>query len=486
MGRDRIMQVRVLFVSSEVEPYSKTGGLGDVSGALPACLQSMGHDVTVVTPLYSRVRDGGHHLHKVFDSVPVPAAGNHEFSAYVAEDGRTWFVDFPALYSRSGVYTNDPDEHLRFLFLTHAAVELSRRRGWAPAIAHGNDWHTGMLPLFLKSIYADDPLFSSTRSIFTIHNLGYQGVFGADILPDLSLGDHEHLLHQDHLRKGMINFMEHALLYADAITTVSPTYAREIQTPERGAGLDGLLRRRSNDLFGILNGIDLNVWNPRTDPHLRAQYSERTVGDKLINKRHLLRSKNLDPNMDVPLMGVISRLTGQKGVELMIRPLARLLADGRIRLVALGSGEKKLEDALEWLALSFPGRAFYHRGYDEPLAHLIEGGADVFLMPSLYEPSGLNQMYSLAYGTAPVVRRTGGLADTVSHYDPETGEGTGFVFDQYSEDGLIWAMDQALRTFPDENAWRRMQLNGMAEDNSWETRAGEYDELYRRLNGDPG
>jgi starch synthase len=278
--------------------------------------------------------------------------------------------------------------------------------------------------------------------------------------------------------------MEHALLYADAITTVSPTYAREIQTTENGAGLDGLLRRRSHDLFGILNGIDPTVWNPRIDPHLRAQYSERTLGDKVINKRHLLEAKGLDPRVDLPLLGVISRLTGQKGVELMIRPLARLLADGRIRLVALGSGAKKFEEALGWLAASFPNQAFYHRGYDEPLSHLIEGSADIFLMPSLYEPSGLNQMYSLAYGTAPVVRRTGGLADTVSQYDPETGEGTGFVFDQYSEEGLSWAIDRALRTFLDENAWRQMQLNGMAEDNTWEKRAAEYDELYRHLSGE--
>ena len=476
--------MRVLFVSSEVGPYSKTGGLGDVSGALPASLQSLGHDVTVVTPLYSSIKEGDHHLHRVYDAIAVPAAGNYEFAAYLADDGRTWFVDFPAFYGRPALYTNDPDEHLRFLFLTHAAVELCRRRGWAPDIAHGNDWETGMLPLYLKSIYSGDPLFVSTRTVFTIHNLGYQGVFASSILSHLSLGDYQHLLHQDHLRQGRISFMEHALLYADVISTVSPTYAREIQTPEHGVGLDGLLRLRSSHLVGILNGIDPNVWNPRSDRYLRANYSERTLDDKEINKRHLLESRGLDSSTDAPLMGVVTRLTGQKGVELMVRPLARLLSEGRVSFVVLGSGERKFEDALHWLASNFPGRASFHRGYDEPLAHLIEGGADMFLMPSLYEPSGLNQMYSLAYGTAPIVRRTGGLADTVSHYDPGTGEGTGFVFDHYSEDALTWAMDRALRTFPDKNAWRRMQLNGMAEDNSWERRAGEYDDLYRRLSGD--
>ena len=474
-----------MFVSSEVAPYSKTGGLGDVSGALPASLQALGYDVTVVTPLYSSVKNGGHRLHRVYESIAVPAADNYEFAAYLAEDGRTWFVDFPALYDRPTIYTNDPDEHLRFLFLTHAAVELCRRRGWAPAIAHGNDWQSGLLPLYIKSIYADDPLFASTKTVFTIHNLAYQGVFGSQVLPQLALGAFQYLLHQDHLRQGHISFMEHALLYADAITTVSPTYAREIQTPDYGAGLDGLLRFRSDHLLGIVNGIDVDTWNPRTDPFLPAQYSERTLADKEINKRYLLESRGLQPMMDIPLMGVVTRLTSQKGVELMIRPLARLLAEERVSFVALGSGERRFEDALQWLASTFPDRAFFHRGYDEPLAHLIEGGVDSFLMPSLYEPSGLNQMYSLAYGTAPIVRRTGGLADTVSHYDPGTGEGTGFVFDHYSEDALMWAMDQALRTFPDKDAWRRMQLNGMAEDNSWERRAGEYDDLYRRLSGAP-
>ena len=474
-----------MFVSSEVAPYSKTGGLGDVSGALPARLQSLGHDVAVVTPLYSGVKESGHHLHRVYDAVSVPAAGNNEFAAYLADDSRTWFVDFPPLYDRPSIYTNDPDEHLRFLFLTHAAIELSRKRGWAPHIAHGHDWQTGMMPLYLKSIYSDDPLFSSTRSVFTIHNLGYQGIFGSHILPDLALGHHQHLLHQDHLRQGRISFMEHALLFADAVTTVSPTYAREIQNPEYGASLDGLLRLRSSQLIGILNGIDLNVWNPRTDRFLRAQYSERTLDDKQINKRYLLESRGLEPEMGVPLIGVITRLTGQKGVELMIRPLARLLASGRIRFVALGSGEAKFEEALQWLSTEFAGRASFHRGYDEPLAHLIEGSADAFVMPSLYEPSGLNQMYSLAYGTAPIVRRTGGLADTVSQYDPATGEGTGVVFDHYSEDGLMWAIDRAVRIFSDKAAWRRMQLNGMAEDNSWERRAGEYDDLYRKLSGEP-
>ena len=302
------------------------------------------------------------------------------------------------------LYTNDPDEHLRFLFLTHAAIELCRRREWAPAIAHGNDWQTGMLPLYLKSIYARRSRCSrrpGASSPFT--TLATRESSDRASCPTSSWVTFQYLLHQDHLRQGRVSFMEHALLYADAITTVSPTYAREIQTPEHGAGLDGLLRLRSSELVGILNGIDLNVWNPRTDrylprPVLRTEPRRqgRSTSDTCSSPAVSTRT------MDVPLLGVVTRLTGQKGVELMIRPLARLLSRGPdpLRRPRLRRDASSRRPCSGWRP-SFPGRASFHRGYDEPLAHLIEGGADVFLMPSLYEPSGLNQMYSLAYGTAP-------------------------------------------------------------------------------------
>lgn len=442
----------------------------------------MGHDVAVVTPLYRMVREGGHQLHHVYNRIGVRAMGGVPFDAYLADDGRTWFVDFPPLYDRQSIYTSEADEHLRFLFLTHAALELCRRRGWAPDIAHGNDWQTGMMPLFLRTHYAGEITFANTRTVFTIHNLGYQGVFPSQILADLGLGDQAYLLHQDHLREGRINFMEHALLYADAITTVSPTYAREIQTPEHGAGLDGLLRYRSRDLSGILNGIDTAVWNPRTDRYLAAHFSEQSLDDKLVNKKVLLQRGGLDDNDETLLVGMVTRLTMQKGIEILIRPIAQLLNAEAARFVILGSGERRFEDAFRRLAATFPERAYYQPGYDEALAHLIEGGADTFLMPSRYEPSGLNQMYSLAYGTPPVVRRTGGLADTVTQYDPRTGKGTGFLFDHYQEEELAWALDRVLQVYPHRDAWRQLQRNGMAEDNSWERRGAEYDELYQQLN----
>ncbi|MEX0699156.1 MAG: glycogen synthase [Acidimicrobiia bacterium] len=473
--------MRVLFVSAEVAPYSKTGGLADVAAALPAALADLGQDVMVVTPLYDTIDPREHRLHLVYEDIEVRVGDKQvAFSARLAPDGRTWFIDLPDLYHRGSIYTQDRDEHLRFLLLTRAAFELCRHRQWSPDIAHGNDWHTGFLPLLLRSVYVGDNLFRDTQSVFTIHNLAYQGWFDAGILPDLGLGAQQYLLHQDHLRQGHINFMEHALLYADLLTTVSPTYAWEIQTPELGAGLDFILRKRSHDLVGILNGIDTTVWNPETDRHLFAPYSALDMAGKQHNKRALLLETGLEDET-IPLVGIVSRLTAQKGIELLIRPIARLLELDAVRFVGIGTGEKKYEEALVWLSHRYPGKAQFLPVYDERLAHLIEAGADMFAMPSRYEPSGLNQMYSLAYGTPPIVRRTGGLADTVRHYDPATGDGNGFAFEHYSEEGFHWALGEAVRLFPDRDLWERLQQNGMSEDNSWERRAGEYLAAYQTV-----
>jgi starch synthase len=474
--------VRVLFVASEVAPFAKTGGLADVAGVLPVQLESIGHEVMVVTPLYGHTIDDGHEPALVWDDLQIDV-GRHSirYGVRLAEDGRTWFIDCPQLYFRQSIYTNDPDEHIRFILLSRAAIELAQRRQWAPDIVHANDWQSAFLPLLIRSSYARDQLFASTRTVLTIHNLGYQGVFGAEIAADLGLGEHLYLLHQEQLHAGRINFLLHGIMYADAITTVSPTYAREIQTPEMGVGLDAYLRRRSDDLFGILNGIDTTVWNPRTDRHLPWHYSEKSLWRKEKNKEAMLGRLGITYEKGCAVAGIVSRLAGQKGIELIPGPLARLLAAERVRFVALGSGERRLEEGLGRLAAAFPEMAAFRSGYDEPLAHLIEGGTDFFLMPSRYEPSGLNQMYSLAYGTVPVVRQTGGLADTVRHYSPETGEGTGFLFEHYTEQGLSWALNEALHTHSQPKAFSRLQQNGMAEDNTWERRILEYASLYERL-----
>ena len=475
--------MRILFLSAEVAPFSKTGGLGDVAAALPAHLQEYGHDAMTVSPLYGTINREEQDLRQIFEGVEVESGPfGMEFSAWLAPDGRNWFIDIPYFYDRGSIYTSGPDEHLRFIFFTRAALELAKRRTWQPDIIHANDWHTALAPLYLRSIYRTDPTFAAAADVFTIHNLTYQGVFDSSITSDLGLGEERYLLHQDHLAAGYVNFMEHALLYVDAITTVSPTYAQEIQTPEMGEGLDGLLRRRRADLTGILNGIDTRVWNPATDRHLVANYSIADLAGKKENRMALMSQAGLD-DIDVPLVGIVSRLTAQKGIELMIRPLSWLLEADRIRFVGIGTGEPRYEEALSWLASSFPGRAQFAPVYSERLAHLIEAGSDIFVMPSRFEPSGLNQMYSLAYGTAPVVRWTGGLADTVRHYSLGTGEGNGFVFEHFTEEGFSGAMSEALRVYRDGDGWRQMQLNGMGEDNSWTRRAGEYVQLYESLSG---
>jgi starch synthase len=485
--------MRVCFVTSELAPLAKVGGLADVSAALPRHLQSLGHDVQVYLPLYRRVREGDLAL------APDPALGPTQIQLgrrtlrYAIATARipgteldVRLVDCPALYDRPGIYTQDEDEHLRFLLLTRAAIECCQRTQWAPDIFHSNDWQTALAPLYLKTVYRSEPVFERTRSVLTIHNLGYQGTFSADALPDLGLGEGERLLHREDLASGKIGFLKTGLAYADALTTVSPTYAREIQSERLGMGLDGLLRQRAGSLVGILNGVDTIEWDPRTDRHLAARYSEKSLWRKEKNKASLLQSLGLEYTKGVPVVGIVTRLSAQKGIELLDPTLPDLLRERDVRFVALGSGDPRLEQLMQSIQTRFPGRACFYRGFSEELAHRIEGGADFFLMPSLYEPCGLNQMYSMLYGTAPVVRATGGLADTVRQFDPATGEGTGFVFEHFTADGLRWALRLALQVYEDPKAWRRLQLNGMGVDFSWQASARQYEELYRTISSPAG
>jgi len=444
--------------------------------------------VRVYLPLYRRVREIGLTLtpDPILRDVPIQI-GRRTFhysilTTPVADSElEVGLVDCPALYDRPGVYTQDDDEHVRFLLLTRAAIESSQRTKWAPDILHCHDWQTALAPLFLKTVYRWDGLFEKTRTVLTIHNLGYQGTFDAAVLPDLGLGDGARLLHQEDLRAGKVGFLKTGLAYADALTTVSPTYAREIQTEKLGMGLDGVLRQRTSALVGILNGVDTREWDPGTDRHLTARYSAKSLWRKEKNKAALLQDLGLSYTKGVPVVGIVSRLSAQKGIELLDPTLPDLLHERDLRFVALGSGEPRLEQLLHGIQARFPGRACFYRGFSEELAHRIEGGADLFLMPSFYEPCGLNQMYSMRYGTAPVVRATGGLADTVQPYDPATGEGTGFVFEHFTTDGLRWALRLGLRVYEDTKAWRRLQLNGMAADFSWGERARQYEALYRRV-----
>ncbi|MDH4117642.1 MAG: glycogen synthase [Acidimicrobiia bacterium] len=469
--------LRVLFVASEVVPYAKTGGLADVGGALPAALRAAGHDVVTILPLYSAIDRSG--LRPVPEWSGTCQVGSHGFDWLLWQDPatNTRFVEVPALFDRHEFYTHDPDEHIRFAVFSKICLDHVVATGWIPNIIHCNDWQTGLMPAMLRGPYSS--ALAGTRSILTIHNLGYQGVFGAQSADELGLEGHTHLLHREHLAEGRISLLETAIMHADAITTVSPTYAREIQTPEGGAGLDALLRERP--VTGILNGIDDEEWNPRTDTLIPWRYSEKSLWRKERDKEALLTRMDLPYRKHVPVMGMVTRLTIQKGIDIVRSPLIHFLESWDVRLCVVGSGERDYADFFRWLAASYPDKVAFFEGYSNELSHLVEAGADIFLMPSLYEPCGLNQMYSLAYGTIPVVRRVGGLADTVDQADPETGTGTGVVFDHFTEDGLGWAIGRALTLHLDRKGWQLLQKNGMAVDNSWDQRAAEYEELYRTL-----
>ncbi len=480
--------MNICFVSSEFVPFAKTGGLADVSAALCAYLADSGHDVRAFVPLYSRINAGP----KDFTALPALRGlrlklGAHEFeySVFQATSPETglpvYFVHCPALYKRPSIYTNDGDEHLRFLLLSRAALESCQRMGFAPDIVHCNDWQTGFIPLFLRTLYGWDKLFENTRTVMTIHNIGYQGVFGSHILGDTDIGDSAHLLHQDDMSAGRIGFLQTGLLYADAITTVSPTYAQEILSDDFGMGLQYTLRDRRDTLVGILNGVDYEVWSPERDTFIPHNYSSADVERKALNKQALLEGLHLDYHPRRPAIGLVTRLTGQKGLDLIADVLPGLLAHRDMSFVALGSGEHHYEEFFTDLQRHFPDRVCFYRGFNNALAHLIEAGCDMFLMPSLFEPCGLNQMYSLKYGTLPIVRQTGGLADSVHQYDPATGEGTGVVFRDYNADALSWALNFALDLYDDEPSWQRAMANAMRQDYSWERQGSLYVELYRRL-----
>jgi starch synthase len=402
---------------------------------------------------------------------------------FTGTDIPIYFIDCPALYDRPNLYTSDPDEHRRFILFTRAVLESCRRLKWAPDIFHCNDWHTGFLPLYQKTLYASDGFFAASKSVLTIHNIGYQGVLASSAVADLNLGLAWTQLDQADLTRGVINPLKTGIKYADAVTTVSPTYAREICDAPLGMGLETALRARTNRVIGILNGVDYLEWDPRHDPHLNVHFSAQDLSGKATNKELLGAAVQLSVAPTLPLIGMVTRLTAQKGIDLLIDALPALLQSREFGLVVLGSGDAPYEAFFTELAQRFPGRVAYRAGYDEPMAHLIEAGSDIFLMPSRYEPCGLNQMYSLRYGTIPVVRNTGGLADSVQHFDPATGSGTGCVFNDYDVPAVNWAVNTALDWFGNSVLWQQLMQNAMLKDFSWKTQISQYDALYRGLVG---
>ncbi|HEY6004464.1 MAG TPA: glycogen synthase GlgA [Anaeromyxobacter sp.] len=473
--------MEILFVSSEVAPWSKTGGLGDVGGALPRALAARGHEVTVVSPRYGGIdalaqgferRDGAVRVRGEAASLWV-LRGRPE--VHLVEHER-FFGSRRGLYGEGGHDYADNAE--RFAFLTRAALALPAASGKRIRIVHANDWQTGLAAYLLRHEHAHDPALAGARTVLTIHNLAYQGVFPKQVVPFVGLPwdvfRYEAMEFHDRL-----NFMKAGLTFADALTTVSPTYAKEILTPEGGEGLDPVLRHRRADLHGILNGIDVTEWDPARDAHLPAHYSSRDLSGKAVCKAALQRELGLPARADVPLLGMISRLADQKGLDLVVAALPDLLARD-VQLAVLGSGSHAYEDAFRRAAAGRPDRLAARIGFDEPLAHRIEAGADAFLMPSRYEPCGLNQMYSLRYGTLPVVRAVGGLEDTVEDFDGWM-RGTGFKFREYSPQALLLAVRRALDTYRDRRTWQALVLRGMAQDFSWDRSARSYEALYRAL-----
>jgi starch synthase len=485
------MALQICFITAEMTPFAKAGGLADVSGALVKYLHAAGHDIRLFMPGYSSIARSALEIYPVEFLQDVPLRiGTLEFRFSVqtarlpGSQAMVYLIDCPVMYSRGALYTNDPDEYRRFLLLTHAAFISCQRMGFAPQILHCNDWHTGMGPLWLRTVYHWDALFAKTRSVMTVHNIGYQGLVGAERREELLPVPDKRWLHQEELRAGRINMLRQGLAYADLITTVSPTYALEIQTASFGMGLEAILRARADALVGILNGVDYSEWDPRNDPHLPRVYGPRQLGIKAELKAQFLAEIGLESAERRPLVGIVSRLATQKGFDLLLEALPALLATRDFSLAVLGAGEARYEEFFTTLAHAHPRRVFFHRGYSDERAHWIEAASDMFLMPSQYEPCGLNQMYSLRYGTVPIVRRTGGLADSVQPFDAAKGSGTGIVFEHYNVTGVLWAVNTAIDLYASKSSWRRVVQNGMAMDYSWSHQVGYYIEQYRRLAGD--
>lgn len=485
---------RVALAAAEVAPFAKRGGLGDVTAALTRELADAGWDVRTFAPLYGEIDRGALDLEAIppLAALEVPlGAATYRVSAHAArlpdapEAGRRLvLLDCPELFGGE-VYEGDERDALRFALFGRAVVECCCRIGWIPGVLHLHDWHAAPLLLQLLGRARRDPRLAAVRTLLTLHNVAFQGVVARERLGELGLEEIADLLPPDDLAAGRVNLLRAALLHADLLTTVSPTHAEEIVTPQGGAGLHDDLRSLGDRLVGVLNGIDTRVWDPATDPHLPARYSAGDLLGKAVCRRALAEETGLDYDPEAPTAGIVSRLAWQKGFDLAFATLPEVLRESDLRLAVLGTGEARYERFFAELAREMPGRVAYLRAFSEPLAHRIEAGADLFLMPSRYEPCGLNQMYSQRYGTLPLVRATGGLADTVEPYDPDTfratGVGSGFRFEHFTADGFRWALDLALTTWRDRRTWRRLVDRAMGRDFSWRRRAGEYEALYRRL-----
>ncbi len=479
-------KLNLVMAASEAAPYAKTGGLADVVGALSKALVARGISVSVFLPLYAQIDQKRFPLKSTGKTITVPISDRFEtgeiFSHEIA-GVQYYFIKHDPYFSRPGLYgTNEgdyADNAARFVFFSRAVLESIKALDLRPHILHSHDWHTGLIPVYLKTVYLNEPSFQETATLFTIHNLGYQGIFWHYDWHLLEL-PWDYFNHEALEFYGKINFMKGGLVFADALSTVSPTYAKEIQTAEYGYRLEGVLRKRRKDLFGILNGIDTEEWDPSRDPEIASTYDAKALQGKEKCKAALQKEVGLPVEKEVPLLGMISRLSEQKGIDLIVSIFDKAMAAGA-QMIILGNGDKGYEMRLEALAKGYPSQAVVKIAYDHVLAHRIEAGADIFLMPSKYEPCGLNQMMSLRYGTVPVVRATGGLDDTIIQFNPDTLKGNGFKFKAYTATAFFRQIQSALSLYREKKKWRALIRNGMEGNYSWDASAEKYLTLYRRI-----
>src|SRR5271163_3397925 len=479
--------MHIAFAASECVPFSKTGGLADVVGALPRALAALGHQVSVYVPRYRQTKLTDPQT--VVPSITIPFDDEYRFCSVVTAGSsagvRFYFVDYPPYFDRDALYGGPagdyPDNAERFALFSRAVLEGSKILG-VPHVFHCHDWQSALVPVMLRTLYADDPAFREVATVFTIHNMGYQGMFPPDILPLLTLPWDLFTISKMEFF-GQVNFLKGALVHSDFITTVSKKYSQEIQTTEYGFGLEGVLRNRAATVSGILNGVDYEEWSPQADKLIAAKYSPQDLAGKQKDKKDLLNAfgiTNAKSNSKLPVIGIVSRFAAQKGFDLIAQIMDRLAREEMI-IVVLGSGDKQYEEMFARLAKQFPNKIALKIAYDNAIAHKIEAGSDMFLMPSKYEPCGLNQIYSLKYGTVPVVRATGGLDDTIEPWDARTGRGTGFKFTDYSGEALLLTIKEALKAFRDQTSWQTLMRNGMNKDFSWNASAKEYVRIYERV-----
>jgi starch synthase len=476
--------MHIAFAASEGVPFAKTGGLADVVGALPPEIVKLGHSVTAYMPLYTRVRNRIGEQPYAIRSITVPFRHYNRYAGVVNgglhHGVQYYFIECPDLFDRAELYGPSggdyPDNAERFGFFSRAVLEATKQLG-IPDVFHVHDWQTGMIPVYLRTTFADDPALGKVPTVMTIHNAAYQGTYPPSTTEQLLLPWNVFTL--DKVEQfDRFNFLKGGLVFADLLTTVSQKYAEEIQTAEFGWGLEGVLRDRSKDLYGILNGVDYSKWNPAKDGNLAAHYTSENLEGKKECRKDLLHAFGLDGVSETTaVIGIVSRFATQKGFD-MVAQISEQLMDRDVVVVAIGTGEPVFESFFRGWAFRYPNQVSVRIAYDEIMSHKIEAGSDIFLMPSRYEPCGLNQIYSLKYGTVPVVRATGGLDDTIKEWDAKTGSGTGFKFQGYDARDLLAEVDRALAAFQDKQAWVRLMRNGMRQDFGWDNSAREYMKVY--------